>query len=230
MSASRSATLIATTCGHGGGPTQRASASRTPAGVSVTSRASVRLAAPASPHHAAILATAARVAASRHADMDRVSMAAPRGQSAWVIRGARSATRLLRSLFVRVWTCLMPGPAPKLYRRRRNTPAGGEWQHAPAEGWRWGPVPNPPEGLTEASNEAWRQWFSGWVSAFWSPSDVYVLQIVVRLYDRCERGVAKATEWRELTAWLNGYGLTPKGRQQRRWLPPVAEGMGSAQD
>jgi len=47
------------------------------------------------------------------------------------------------------------------------------------------------------------------------------LGCVVRLYDAMERGdFARAGEYR---MWADTYGITPKGRQDRRWLPPVTE-------
>jgi hypothetical protein len=45
--------------------------------------------------------------------------------------------------------------------------------------------------------------------------------VVVRLSDAVERGnFARASEYR---LWADNYGITPKGRQDRRWLPPVVE-------
>jgi hypothetical protein len=115
----------------------------------------------------------------------------------------------------------MPGPPPKLTRRRRNKPLGGEWQHAPAVGWRWGPVPDPPDGLRPETEQAWHLWFGGWVAAFWYPGDVPGLEILARVYDMLlERPTVRGS--RELMAWLNRYGLTPKAQQLRRWLPPEA--------
>jgi hypothetical protein len=118
----------------------------------------------------------------------------------------------------------MPGPAPKLIRRRRNAPASGEWRRATADGWQYGPVPDPPDGLTDESKETWAQWFDGWVAAYWSPLDVPGLRMAIRGVDQVQRamqrGGASGRLHREALAWLNAYGLT-KGRQLRRWLPPL---------
>jgi hypothetical protein len=41
---------------------------------------------------------------------------------------------------------------------------------------------------------------------------------VIRLYDRVERGeYQRATE---LRLYMDTYGITPKGQQDRRWKPP----------
>jgi hypothetical protein len=120
----------------------------------------------------------------------------------------------------------MPGPAPKLIRRRRNVPASGEWRRATVDRWQHGPVPDPPDGLTNESKEAWALWFSSWVAAYWSPIDIPGLRVAIRSLDQVQRamrsGNASGRQIRESQAWLNAYGLTPKGRQLRHWLPPLA--------
>jgi hypothetical protein len=88
-------------------------------------------------------------------------------------------------------------------------------------GWQHGPIPQAPEGLLPASVTAWNTWFESWWAAHWEPSDVPGLWVLVKLYDAVQRGdFARASEYR---MWADNYGITPKGRQDRRWLPPVAE-------
>jgi hypothetical protein len=48
---------------------------------------------------------------------------------------------------------------------------------------------------------------------------VPLLAFVIRLYDRVLRGEDRLLP--ELRRWLDTYGLTPKGRQDRRWSPPA---------
>jgi hypothetical protein len=113
------------------------------------------------------------------------------------------------------------GPAPKApgTRRGRRRLARGEWQTTTGVGWQHGPIPPPPDGLLPASVAAWNAWFGAWWAAHWGPWDVPGLCVVVRLYDATERGdFARASEYR---MWADTYGVTPKGRQDRRWLPPV---------
>ena len=47
--------------------------------------------------------------------------------------------------------------------------------------------------------------------------------MIIRLFDLVERGMATAALRTELRMLLDNYGLTPKGAQDRRWLPPNAE-------
>jgi hypothetical protein len=59
---------------------------------------------------------------------------------------------------------------------------------------------------------------SGWVAAHWIEGDLPQLRHMVRLYDAVELG--QLTRAPELRYWLDTYGLTPKGQQDRRWIPP----------
>lgn len=127
----------------------------------------------------------------------------------------------------------MSGPAPKKpdERRRRNVPAGGEWQPAPGSGWLHGDVPVPPDGLREAALETWGSWFSAWFSSFWSPDDLPMLRRLIRLYDECDRiedgdwteKVRPAPPYAELRQLGDRFGLSPAARQKLRWLPPDDE-------
>jgi hypothetical protein len=112
----------------------------------------------------------------------------------------------------------MPGPPPKEHRNRRNAPARGEWRASPGFGWQHGPTPRPPIGLKAASRKAWFAWMESWMAAFWIPGDLPQLRHVILLYDQVERGEFR---WAgELRLSMNGYGITPAGRQSLRWKPP----------
>jgi hypothetical protein len=115
----------------------------------------------------------------------------------------------------------MPGPAPKVERRRRNTPARGEWQPTPDIGWQHGPTPKPPAGLTTVARETWRIWFGSWWAAHWTPENLPQIRTAIKLFDAYERGDAKSVT--ELRQWMDGIGVTPYGQQKLRWLPPAAE-------
>ena len=103
-------------------------------------------------------------------------------------------------------------------RRRTNVPARGDWQAAPAPCWE-GEQPAAPDGLMPASVTAWETWFSAWFSAFWKPEDLPQIRSMVRLYDQVERGEFQRHP--ELRLMMDTYGVTPKGRQDRRWAPPL---------
>ncbi len=118
------------------------------------------------------------------------------------------------------------GPAPKdpLERRRENAPARGEWTNAPGIGWQHGKIPPSPAGLMPSSRKAWRSWMrSSWVASFWTPEDLPALHQLIQLFDLIERGVTPASARGELRIQMDTFGLTPKGRQDRRWLPPLEE-------
>ena len=115
------------------------------------------------------------------------------------------------------------GPAPKSpgTRRGRRPLARGNWQTSASRGLAAWPHPAAPEGLLPSSVVAWNAWFGSWWAAHWGPWDVPGLCVVVHLYDAVERGdLARASEYR---MWADTYGITPKGRQDRRWLPPLVE-------
>jgi len=60
------------------------------------------------------------------------------------------------------------------------------------------------------------------MAAHWIEADVPSLRLVIRLYDQVERGeFARAGE---LRLWMDTYGLTPKGQQDRRWKEPEPSG------
>ena len=125
------------------------------------------------------------------------------------------------------------GPAPKSDRRRVNAPARGEWATA-EPGWQHGEIPDPPDGLLEASRVAWVTWMESWFAGHWLPADLPALRQVIRLYDQVERGEFQRSA--ELRMSMDTYGISPKGQQDRRWAPPAeAEGepvsrIGSAKE
>lgn len=115
----------------------------------------------------------------------------------------------------------MPGPPPKVDRRRRNKPASGEWKPAPGSGWQHGDIPPAPDGLLAASRATWDAWFRGWWAANWSPDYLTQIRKAIQLYDATERGDFKAIT--ELRQWMDGIGVTFKGQQMLHWQPPKAD-------
>ena len=65
----------------------------------------------------------------------------------------------------------------------------------------------------------WRGWFTAWWAGNWTPDDLPALRLVIRLWDRVNRGDVKRAA--ELRQWMDGYGLTPKGQMDRRWARPA---------
>lgn len=112
-----------------------------------------------------------------------------------------------------------PTPNDRLPQRPRDAKKRvRSWTHAEGAGWRYGKSPVPPAGLLPVSKTAWRLWFGSWMAAHWVEADVPSLRLVIRLYDQVERG--EFVRAGELRLWMDTYGLTPKGQQDRRWKEP----------
>lgn len=118
----------------------------------------------------------------------------------------------------------MASPIPKLpaQRRNRNAPRSGEWRPSKGHGWQHGPIPPCPDGLSAETQAAWATWMSvGFAVSNLYPGDLPGLRVIARLHDAFTNGdMTRATE---LRLWLDTYGLTPHGLQQRRWQPPATE-------
>lgn len=112
----------------------------------------------------------------------------------------------------------MPAQPPKVARRRRNVPVRGDWQATPGSGWQHGPVPTAPDGLLKASIDAWNTWMGAWWAVHWTPEDLPGLRKLIQLHDQVERGEFQRCT--ELRLYMDTYGITPKGQQDRRWAPP----------
>lgn len=115
-----------------------------------------------------------------------------------------------------------PGTAKRPEQQRH------QWQHAAGTGWQHGKTPPPPQGLTDRGRRAWRMWLRSWWAAFYTPDDLPALELLVHWYDAAYAGDDKAAG-RFLSA-ADKLGITPKGRQDLRWAPPVAEPAPSAVD
>lgn len=116
------------------------------------------------------------------------------------------------------------GPAPKSTRRNKaDVPVRGEWKATPGVGWQHRPFPEPPDGLSDASRLVWVVWFQAWFASHWEPSDLPGLAMTIRLYDLCLSSDASGAQRSELRLMMDNYGITPKGRQDRRWTEPKAD-------
>lgn len=118
-------------------------------------------------------------------------------------------------------------PKPKSERRNRAEPRRGDWTDL---------VPTtrekPPElpargagrgGWSPRTRRAWGNWWSDPASTQWSESDVDLVEQLADVYEEWVRKPTSgmASEVRQLRDSL---GLTPKGRQDRRWrIAPAAE-------
>lgn len=118
------------------------------------------------------------------------------------------------------------GPAPKdaSERRRTNKPARGDWEELSA-----GPLKGkarvlgvlPKRGRMEKpwhprTRKAWDAWRSDPATTKWTAADFDSALTVAEEYDTWayEGGVSRLAEIRK---WLDGLGLTSKGKRDNRW-------------
>lgn len=116
------------------------------------------------------------------------------------------------------------GPAPKDPNARRNktAPQAGEWITLP-------PLDHPvlPElpvhDWSDRTRNAWAAWRSDPVTSQFGPADIHLALDLAYLYESWVKEPTAALAG-EIRQRQDSLGLTPKGRQDRRWrLQPVAE-------
>ena len=113
------------------------------------------------------------------------------------------------------------GPAPKPVgdRRNKNQKQRGDWQELSSPVDVVPDLPKRGEGRgswSARSRRAWGLWWSDPVSSQWGPADVDLVEHLADVYEEWIRKptLGMAGEVRQLRDSL---GLTPKGRQDRRW-------------
>lgn len=121
------------------------------------------------------------------------------------------------------------GPAPKAPedRRRRNAPTGGEWVTLPELTTAVLPaLPTRGKGRgswSARTRAAWNAWRSDPVTSQYGPADVQLAVDLAWLYEEWVREPTAALA-AEIRQRQDALGLTPKGRQDRRWrLEPRAD-------
>jgi hypothetical protein len=118
----------------------------------------------------------------------------------------------------------MPPSLPGV-RLNRSQPRRGDWLMLPAAG---GDVPALPErgdgrgDWSDRTRRAWASWWKDPASPQWSEADRDLVEHLADVYEEWVRKprAAMATEIRQLRDSL---GLTPKGKQDRRWLVALPE-------
>ena len=105
-----------------------------------------------------------------------------------------------------------PNPAGTSARQR------AQWTEPDSVGWRFGEIPPPPDGIGPDAADAWTVWLGSWWAGFYSPGDLPGLELMIRSLDRFYRGLLDIGK---VVPLLDRYGITPKGRQDLRWTPPV---------
>lgn len=126
------------------------------------------------------------------------------------------------------------GPAPKEaeQRRRAGAPQRGDWIELP-------PLPRGPRGgklklpllpergkgrgpWSRRTRRAWESWWGDQASTQWGPADVDLLEHLADVFEEWVRE-PRANMASEIRQLRDSLGLTPKGKQDRRWRVPFVE-------
>jgi len=119
-----------------------------------------------------------------------------------------------------------PAPKPASQRRNKNEKQRGDWTDIREPTGKPPKMPVRGEGRgswSPRTQRAWKAWWSDPVSTMWSPGDVELVEHLADVMEGWVRdpdSAGRATEVRQLRDVL---GLTPKGRQDRRWVIAAAE-------
>lgn len=110
------------------------------------------------------------------------------------------------------------GPAPKSFEQRRNhhEPQRGEWVSVAAGAK--SKLPALPKGDWSArAKSAWDAWRKDPITSLYGPADVQLAVDLAYLYEQwVEVGGSKLAG--EIRQRQDGLGLSPKGKQDRRWM------------
>jgi hypothetical protein len=105
-----------------------------------------------------------------------------------------------------------PKPPGQAVTRHKKT---HEFVAAPGTGWQHGDPPEPDAEWHSKTKTAWTAWFQGWWASFWSLEDVPGLRLLGDKLDEVNRGALDHTK---VVPLMDRYGVTPKGRQDLRWV------------
>ncbi len=107
-------------------------------------------------------------------------------------------------------------PKPRHQRRNRNPLKAGEWVELPPGGYK-GPIPSCADhGLSRETQKWWRTIWRSPMATQWNESHIPALLELAILRDQLMAGETKVAA--EVRLRSDGFGLTPAGLQQRRWM------------
>lgn len=101
-------------------------------------------------------------------------------------------------------------------RRNRVKPGGGEWITLPSEGYK-GKIPSlAGYGLSKSTHAWWKKIWRTPMATQWTEGDIPALIELAILRERLLDG--KISVAGEVRLRSDQFGLTPEGRQKRRWV------------
>jgi hypothetical protein len=115
------------------------------------------------------------------------------------------------------------GPAPKAFEQRRNhhEPQRGEW--TPLAPLLKAVLPAlPRDDWSARTKRAWEAWRKDPASAMYGPAEVQLAVDLAYVYEQWVREPTAALA-AEIRQRQDGLGLSPKGKQDRRWRVVAAE-------
>ena len=109
-----------------------------------------------------------------------------------------------------------PVPKPKDQRRNRNPKMAGDWVQLPNDGYQ-GSIPSVAGlGLNRASQRWWRAIWRSPMATQWVEGDIPALKELAILRQLLMNGQVSVAA--EVRLRSDQFGLTPAGRQHRRWM------------
>lgn len=114
------------------------------------------------------------------------------------------------------------GPAPKDpgQRRRTNEPARGEWVDLkPVEKAILPALPKRKGGWSARTRATWNRWRKDPATTMYGESEIASALDLAYLHHDWTRGDSKLAA--EIRLRMDGLGLTPKGKRDLRWRPPL---------
>lgn len=110
------------------------------------------------------------------------------------------------------------GPAPKAFEQRRNhhEPLRGEWVAVARDAETALPTLPRSRWSTRTKN-AWAAWSQDPVTSLYGPAEVQLAIDLAYLYEEWVRAPSSSMAG-EIRQRQDGLGLSPKGKQDRRWM------------
>jgi hypothetical protein len=109
------------------------------------------------------------------------------------------------------------GPAPKAFEQRRNhhEPLRGEWVTVPADG-KSALSSLPRDSWSPRTKRAWEAWRKDPVTSLYGPAEAQLALDLAYIYEQWVQEPSSSLAG-EIRQRQDGLGLSPKGKQDRRW-------------
>jgi hypothetical protein len=122
------------------------------------------------------------------------------------------------------------GPAPKAFEQRRNhhEPLRGEWITV-AAGSKSALSALPKDSWSPRTKRAWKAWSSDPVTSLYGPAEAQLALDLAYIYEQWVQDPSSSLAG-EIRQRQDGLGLSPKGKQDRRWRVSTEAPAADAED